>query len=90
MKDTDFEKDSHAHSFWEEWQDAAARAGEPDSWLNYIGQGTPALLFPIPSEATAICFTHNGYFSTDKETGESAFNVSGEIPFDENAVINLT
>jgi hypothetical protein len=55
MKDTDFEYDSRAHSFWKEWQGAADRAGDSDSWLNYIGQETPAML-PVPesfSEAVA-------------------------------------
>ena len=28
MKDTDFEKDSRAHSFWSEWHGAADRAGD--------------------------------------------------------------
>ena len=27
MKDTDFEHNSRAHSFWQEWQGAADRAG---------------------------------------------------------------
>lgn len=34
MKDTDFEKDSRAHSFWAEWQRAADRAGEPGTYLD--------------------------------------------------------
>ena len=34
MKDTDFEKYSRAHSFWQEWQGAADRAGDPDSYPN--------------------------------------------------------
>lgn len=33
MNDTDFEKDSRAHSFWQEWQDAADRAGDPGTYL---------------------------------------------------------
>ncbi len=32
MKDTDFEHDSRAHSFWQEWQVAADRAGEPGTY----------------------------------------------------------
>ena len=34
MKDTDFEQHSRAHSFWQEWQGAADRAGDVDTYLD--------------------------------------------------------
>jgi len=34
MKDTNFEKYSRAHSFWQEWQGAADRAGDVDTYLD--------------------------------------------------------
>lgn len=33
MKDTDFEHDSRAHSFWSEWRGVADRAGDVDTYL---------------------------------------------------------
>ena len=42
MVDTDFEKDSRAHCFWEEWQAAADQAGDTDTYLDdLIAKATP-------------------------------------------------
>ena len=36
MVDADFEKDSRAHSFWQEWQSAADKAGNVDTYLDSL------------------------------------------------------
>jgi hypothetical protein len=42
MIDTDFERNSRAHSFWEEWQSAADKAGNLDTYLdNLIAKASP-------------------------------------------------
>ena len=106
MKDTDFEHDSRAHSFWQEWQGAADRAGDVDTYLDDLiakasprRQGVDVDEFmdmvrgrepKTFSEVTSMCFTHSGIFSTNPETNESTFSVSGEIPFEDNLIIDLT
>ena len=103
MKDTDFEHDSRAHSFWQEWQAAADRAGDVDTYLDDLiakasprRQGVNADEFmdmvrgrepETFSEVTSMCFTHNGIFSTDPETNESTFSVIGEIPYDDGDLV---
>ncbi len=42
MKDTDFEHESRAHSFWQEWQGASDRAGDVDTYLDdLIAKASP-------------------------------------------------
>lgn len=36
MVDTDFEKDSRAHSFWQEWQKAADQPTEPETITEHL------------------------------------------------------
>ena len=36
MVDTDFEKDSRAHSFWQEWQKSADQATEPETITEHL------------------------------------------------------
>ena len=106
MKDTDFEHESRAHSFWQEWQGASDRAGDVDTYLDDLiakasprRQGVDVDEFmdmvrgrepKTFSEVTSMCFTHSGIFSTNPETNESTFSVSGEIPFEDNLIIDLT
>ena len=41
MKDTNFEKYSRAHSFWQEWQGAADRAGAPETFSEAVANISP-------------------------------------------------
>lgn len=57
MNDTQFEQQSRAHSFWQEWQDAADRAGDPGTYdeVDYTDM-TPQQMADVVSDKLIIEF----------------------------------
>lgn len=68
MKDTDFEQASRAHSFWQDRQGAADRAGE--------GEPSPFVWHGFVPDKVSTAL------SIDPETGESVFVVTTEFNAD--------